>query len=125
MDTIDAWAGGIIDGEGHVGLHKNNNYHIPVVEVCNTDFRILYRLQAMYGGSLSGPSKPVKDCHSPCKKWYIRGKKVVEFLEIVLPYLVCKREPSRFLLEYAKTIGVTPIDVELRQDILRRYNESK
>jgi len=70
-----AWLGGIIDGEGHIRVHKDRsrpNYHVVRFQITNTDvgilkecYRILNKLDIFYYVHKTHKSAPnKKDCYA-------------------------------------------------------------
>ena len=89
-----AYAAGIIDGEGYIGLIPNSaarNSFAPKVKVSSTDIRLVIFLKNNFGGHLD----KLRDHHQPNHKksamWTLSNKvNVVPFLKLLLPYLIIK-----------------------------------
>lgn len=116
-ESLYAWCAGIVDGEGYVSLSKGRYQKGTTVEVCNTDYRILKKLRDNFDGAIALVKRKDRPTHSPCWKWHIRGRNVIEFLEKVIPFLVSKKEKAEIVLSYAYTIGKKPIDANYRNDL--------
>jgi len=95
-----AYTAGFIDGEGYIEsvcrLKKNGRgvaypTHTHRIEVCNTDFGILQRLQQTFGlGTLveRPPRITVNGNQSkPQLMWNVRGTKAYELLKMILPFM--------------------------------------
>lgn len=92
-----AWAAGIIEGEGCLGLYKDSRrpttYNIKV-QVESTDRFVLEKLQEIFGGSFyenNAPSKLKK--YKQSWRWLVCNKeKVTEVLTAIYPYLSPRRK---------------------------------
>lgn len=99
------WIGGIMDGEGYIGLRRehqrSHDYYSPLVTVTNTRLLMLTHLRQLTKLGLTSQST-----HRPNFKhrqgfvWALRVKEQKELLPIILPYLVVKREQAELLIEY-------------------------
>ena len=108
-ETDLAWAAGIIDGEGCIGLHlvttNTGKCYVLRITVVNTDIRMLEELKRIFGiGSIAarGRGKPHwKD------QWYwlVCSKKAEEVLREVEPYLVSKRDQAEIALLSRRYMG--------------------
>lgn len=93
--AILAYAAGLIDGEGHIGIvtpqrGKGNHYRLQV-EVRNTDARLVKWLHDEFGGSVMYV-KRVQPRHRPVWIWTVQGRKAELFLRSIRPYLIGKAE---------------------------------
>lgn len=90
MNSDYVYTAGIVDGEGTIGLAKNNGdsvYKSPYISVSSTTVELINWLHSKYGGTVCR-HKPRKANHSPAFSWRLRTKaKVFELLRQVLPYL--------------------------------------
>jgi hypothetical protein len=116
METISrvelAWLAGIIDGEGYIVLTWMNQKEVKKarmrteIGVSNTDMRMVARISEIshkanikFYYTLKNPSK------RNSKKYAITisilgFRSCKKFLELVLPYLVCKKDQAETMLEY-------------------------
>jgi len=99
METVKAWAAGIVDGEGHVKVERYKSSR-GIVRVDNTDIKILRRLQVFFGGSIYPNFRKDRPKSKPCWFWVITGKKVVVFLEEIIPYLISKKEQAKTVIDF-------------------------
>ena len=80
-----AWAAGVFDGEGYVGVRFNSpkNRGIQAI-VVQKDRRLLYKFrQVLKGGRIYGPKK-----ESGCSYWQVTsGGDVLRLYEYLAPYL--------------------------------------
>jgi len=102
---IRAWTAGIIDGEGCIGIYQTRKDKITkrgVVQVGNTDFRMLQTLQNNFGGGIYQNSRRKRPRSKPIWNWMLVGWKTVPFLIKIEPYLVCKKEKARDVINFYK-----------------------
>ena len=100
-ETDLAWAAGIVDGEGSIGLirmKRYDNYGTGVtydlrLDVGNTDPRMLKKLQDLFGGSISR-SMEKRENRKPCATWHLHGSNAANVLAAIRPYLVIKGEQA-------------------------------
>lgn len=93
-----AYAAGIIDGEGCIGIWKRklkqNGKEYPYrslsVSVAMTEQWVPTWLQFAFGGSVIY-FKAKQENHNPYWQWNITSNKALEFLRLILPYLKIKR----------------------------------
>jgi len=93
-ETINAWAAGIVDGEGYIKRRKNRkgSKTQPYVRVDNTDLRILQKLAKNYEGSILFNIRKNRPNSKPCWYWHLCNRKCIRFLLEIESYLVSKRE---------------------------------
>jgi len=110
-----AYFAGILDGEGCFGISRcvkrgHPAYHTRV-SVTNTSAQLMRWLLDHFGGAVCLRSKtqhsnpnanPLR--WKPSFEWKCADKAVAEFLPLVLPYLVIKREQATLVIEYRKTV---------------------
>lgn len=118
-DTDLAWAAGIIDGEGSIGAYtQGNSTNILSVTVGSTDFRMVQKLYDMFGGHL----REANPCASGRTFWHWKAtaKCATSMLQLVLPYLVTKREQAEVALVFSGTTGRPE-----RQELADKLREMK
>ncbi|GIV03683.1 MAG: hypothetical protein KatS3mg015_2513 [Fimbriimonadales bacterium] len=95
--TTDAYAAGLIDGEGCLYIDRSL---MPVLDVgmAESAMPLLAKLQATYGGSLNRFRKATERWQAGWT-WRLSGAPCAEFLLIALPYLRLKRQQAEALLE--------------------------
>lgn len=91
-DTEAAWLAGIFDGEGCVWSRWPKRKNV-IVEVKMADYRTVSRINDLFPGRfvqghISGMSK------LPQWRWSLDTNGSKRFLELVMPYLVTKREQA-------------------------------
>jgi len=99
--TEKAWAAGIVDGEGWIGLEKKKGRtkKTPIVEVTNTNKNILDELYEKFGGNIYLCKRPSRPKANPCWLWRLRRKKCVLFLKEIKPWLIGKKEKAQKILD--------------------------
>lgn len=109
FDNLDlAWAAGIIDGEGYVGLLNSSvkrlkdgtpeRYPEIRVSVDNYDNLMVDKLCLMFGGSRY--SRNIPRCRKTIHRWLVACKKAENCLRLIEPYLVTKKKQAEFALSY-------------------------
>lgn len=104
--TDAAWAAGIVDGEGCIGIYRVVQTGYPgrfayrvTVTVGNTDPRMLERLRAVFGGSLY-TAKRSETGRKPMWQWLVINADAVAMLKAIRPYLVVKGDQADVALRY-------------------------
>ena len=94
----DAYAAGIMDGEGSISIHKKIDSFVLVVQVGVTDYELVDWLQFFYGGHINSyqPKGDRKEVHI----WKLHGEKAQEFIRSILPHLKLKKYKALLALEY-------------------------
>ncbi len=96
-DTDLAWAAGLIDGEGYVGVkkvlnHRQNYISQCWVSVAMTHFAAVERLHEMFGvGSVFETLRPKNPLHKPQKRWTAVSRHAYYVAKQIAPYAVVKR----------------------------------
>lgn len=110
--TDIAWLAGFLDGEGTIGLSRQNSknwphpYLCPHLQAPNTDYRLIQRMVDIIEAILG---KKVTVCVSNKggdgwkRAWRVKvkaQKDLVKLLPLLMPYLVGKREQSQIVLDF-------------------------
>lgn len=108
-----AYLAGLMDGEGtfFIGNYGKNdkatgNGHFQtVLKVTTTDKCIAEWLFHSFGGwhNEYTPAQRAKNCKGPVYSWSCSGDRLTHLCEIMLPYLIAKRDQALVLLEMRKT----------------------
>jgi len=93
-----AYVAGIIDGEGSINLCKHMNNIVLHVSVSNTNEWLLQWLKFGFGGSFYPAD--ATDLRNQCWQWALSGKKAVEFLRLVYPYLQLKKPQADLAFKF-------------------------
>lgn len=106
VDPLDAaYAAGLIDGEGYVtiALTHNAGYPNPVyrgrIAVNMTTAEPLQWMLNTFGGSYFAYKTPPHPNHRPMIRWELQGRKVVPFLEALLPHFKLKHRQAELILK--------------------------
>ena len=119
-----AWAAGIIDGEGCIllspGKHDRcKEYWTLRVSVSQVDRRLLTRLHAMFGGSVSSHGRMQAKGGRPISCWRVTSRQAEHVLRTVFPWLVVKREQAELALQSRDYMGTRGIKGSANLPILR------
>lgn len=97
--TIPIWilgyAGALIDGEGYIGArenHKDYQYGARVT-ICMTERASVDLIAKHFGGKVNS-RKPTGFGKKPMFYWEVVCKDACRFLELILPYLVLKKNQA-------------------------------
>lgn len=100
MNEFHAWAAGLYEGEGNVGISisiARRNYRVMRASVSNTHIDLLEPLREAFGGSIHAQrSKREK----PCYLWTISDRGALRFIDTILPFVRSRRR--RITLKIAK-----------------------
>lgn len=110
MNTIAdlAWAAGIIDGEGSIFIMKqgrkdrerDTNYVLRV-SVESTDPYMAQELKKIFpSGAVFSSKRDKRPNNSNTLKWQINGKRSVEVLKDLLPFLRVKKEQAELAIQF-------------------------
>lgn len=73
-----AWAAGLFEGEGCVGLQKKpGGRHLVLLQVASTDRDVLERFMAITGTGTLFARKKEKSHHKQCWVWKVTGAKAL------------------------------------------------
>lgn len=117
-----AWAAGFMDGEGTFSISKSffggrnrSSVHYSLkISACNTDVDPLYRLQQLFGGTVT-LRKSKRDINQinwkDCYEWYLVGKRAFVASNNLLPFLVNKKKICEVAISYGSTIGENGVNI--------------
>lgn len=93
MDTAKiAYAAGLLDGEGCIGVHHNKYGSLYInLGIYNTNEEVIVWLQSNFGGIIH-QRRRLSQNSKTLYEWYL-GQQVLigSFLELVEPYVIIKR----------------------------------
>jgi LAGLIDADG DNA endonuclease family protein len=103
-----SYLAGIIDGEGSIYIQsRKRSYAIdyfPRFQIVNTDKKLMDWIYSKFGGNLFQKNR-IK--HNPKWRlqyeWFTTRKLMDQLLELIIPYLICKKEHAQIMLEFRKT----------------------
>ena len=115
----NAYAAGLVDGEGCITIENQRNHMYLLIQVCNTDPRVCIWLKERFGGAIrTQQQKNWKRMY----RWAVTTVKAKEFLTAIYPYLIIKKEQADIAFAFLDTKGnrgrVSP-DVKLYRETLR------
>jgi hypothetical protein len=99
----DAYAAGLLDGEGSLTITRKDRWYSPRIEVGMTEraLPVLASMQKQYGGSLS-KSRDATEHWEAAWRWVITGKLAMACLHRTAPFLRLKVAQASVLLELEK-----------------------
>jgi hypothetical protein len=107
----DAYAAGLIDGEGCLYLAGDSRkaWYYPRLDVGMTEKArpVLIRLVQTYGGTVRQTRKATKEWNAALC-WTVMGKSIEPFLKRIVPYLDLKAEQGRMLLRFFELKATLP-----------------
>lgn len=129
---IAAYLAGIVDGEGNIGLFRRKAKpecgeiaptFYAYLKVCNTDYRLLSWIRENVGyGAIHVEVRHRARCRK-VYTWHISSRPMEQFLRLIYPYLVIKKEQADLIFKYRATFdksrecrkGVPPKILKLRE----------
>lgn len=96
---------GLLDGEGCITIEKSKrkgkrNFSFDLrVTIVNKCKKVLELIHQQFNGSLI-PRNHTKPQHSICWTWTITSNKAKEFLNLILPFMVIKKEEAKVAIEF-------------------------
>ena len=145
-DVDLAYAAGIIDGEGTIGITelrpvdrlrdngtrvRRSFQHRIYVAVSMTDPRIPEWMKGEFGGNLQFvPSR--SDKHKPSYRWSMSSKGAADFCELVAPFLRLKKTQAILAVEFYKerlsgnfsgSSGVPDDEVAARREYVEKIHQ--
>jgi len=101
---IAAYAAGIFDGEGYVGIDKvskstgSKTIHYAVrIVISQKDGSLMNWLKSNFGGNVY---QQRNGTNYSIYRWRIHSRKAQQFLAMIYPYLVIKKEQAKLALEF-------------------------
>lgn len=102
-----AYGAGIIDGEGCILICKLRSkntqtlcYHELRVAVGMTNCEVILWLKENFGGHINVWNKKTKGVRKPVSRWTIVGIHARDFLNLLLPYLIVKKQEALVAIEF-------------------------
>lgn len=111
-----AYAAGIFDGEGSISIGRSHRYKTftMLAQIINSDLRVIEWFKEKFGGYVWTRSrKGKKEHHYTIYTWAVSARAGADFLGILLPYLIIKREQAVIGIELQRLL-VPGIDAEKR-----------
>ena len=140
-----AYLAGIIDGEGTLFIgnygnkdkNRGNGFFQTVIAVTTTDKCLIDWLYSNFGGWMSEytPKQRAENCKGPVYSWKCTGDRLTHLCEIMIPYLVIKKDQAEILLQMRTTYnsseyvkgkqGVQSVSEETHNKRLKLMNQIK
>jgi hypothetical protein len=95
-----AYAAGMVDGEGHIGLTHWGSSFLPIVVITNTDKRMIDWFAERFSGGRILRHDRTNDRHRARYNWRIEGRRAYAFLREIEAYLVGKLEQASLVFAY-------------------------
>lgn len=97
-----AYLAGIFDGEGTVGIYENGarGWQFQVM-ITNCDIGLLWWINERISGTISEKTRSKKEWRRGFT-WRVTGDRAADFLKLVQPYSVIKRDQISLALEFRK-----------------------
>lgn len=97
---ILAYAAGIMDGEGCIGIHRRKGSHVVLqVAIHHTSQWLVEWFKINFGGSVTFfVTKNPK--HKDAWSWHLAPKQALEFLILIRPYLQLKRPHADLAIQF-------------------------
>ena len=93
MTLEEAWATGIIEGEGYFVIHKQK--YAGQIGIRMTDLDVLQRIQKLWGGKIYDVKSKQSEAHPEWKRAYVwlisKKKDIYKILETMMPMLQSRR----------------------------------
>ena len=132
IETDNAYAAGIVDGEGCIQISTTTKRTWLAIGVANSDPRVCVWLSERYGGKVH-QQKPRTQNGKPTRimyTWYVGSAAAGNFLKTIYPYLVIKKEQADIALAFLTTKGtggqrVEPGDYLHRLDLIERLKQTR
>lgn len=123
-DVELAYAAGVIDGEGCIGLYGDRTaWQITIkVHVQMTDRTVLEWFRYTFGGRITKPRVPTDAGRSqtrdwkPAQVWYCQSKVAYEFICAVLPWLRLKRMQAEIAEAFYRQCIMNKTSVRLTEE---------
>lgn len=103
-----AYAAGIIDGEGNIGIYANTSRNgYPVyrmrVRVTNTDEGLIHQLKENFEGSIGVQNWAEGKNRKPAWYWTVSCNPALRFLSLVTSYLRLKKPQAELAIKFQQS----------------------
>lgn len=103
-ETEKAYFAGLFDGEGTVGIRKNNEGYRVEVGFGITYMPILEIMRDVFGGHIT--PHPKKANRKQLYEWDLGGRNAYDFLVVVRPYIHEKKPQVELAIQYCEEFGL-------------------
>lgn len=115
-DVQAAWLAGIIDGEGCLGIwreqrqgNKSGFRYRAVIQVTNTNLLLLHTIGKVIPGTINSRGARPNPRHKPCYQFYVTARCVGPVLKAVAPFLVIKKTQAEALMRFREIVENAPV----------------
>jgi hypothetical protein len=99
-----AYTAGLFDGEGSVSIQKNSQQGHPLYSLSasmkSTTLILLEYMQYLWGGGIYPGRNYNTEKHRQQWQWRLHGQAAADFLEVVRPRLLLKKEHASLGIEF-------------------------
>ncbi len=140
-ETVLAYTAGIIDGEGWIGICKTYAkgrktlgkiypHRMFQISVSNSIESMIDYLHINFGGVKTFGHRPNR---KPYYRWTITSRSAEDFLRMIYPYLVAKRDQAEISFRFRETFRkrnqwsrtVPPEDLAVREECYKSLRDLK
>lgn len=116
----DAYAAGLIDGEGSLTITQRKRYYTARIEIGMTEraLPVLHSMQTSYGGKVS-QLRDATEKWEAAWRWRVFGKEAVALARRVYPLLRLKAEHAELILRLAQVPSSSEEAAQLKVEINR------
>lgn len=121
-----AYIAGIIDGEGSIMLTKfhSNEFHSPCVSIASTTLELLQWIKDKTNtGVIKRKKNYDTERHRDCFSYILKYNDAINFLEMILPYLVIESKKRRALMIINEYKSLTPRNGRYSEELLEKKRE--
>lgn len=113
-ETVCAYAAGLVDGEGCIRINEGRSpaktwldggsRYTALVEVANTDPRMIEFLRSRWGGHISNMRERADLNRRAAQRWTVVSEQVLPFLDDIFPFLIVKRTQAKLVRRYQRFV---------------------
>lgn len=103
-DNLIPYIAGIIDGEGHISMRSDNHGELIIIRMRSD--KVLQMIKDKFGGSLTRSFD--KKYNTSIFQFVIANKQANNFIKIIYPFLILKKENAKLCLKLRKIIEKFP-----------------
>ncbi len=106
----DAYAAGLIDGEGYVGIQSSGGSYQVRLKIAMTDKGLpaLQRMLRLYGGKINCEPKTSDPKRRDVHCWRITGVAAADVIRQLRPHLAVKAAPADIALQFQQMVDAAP-----------------
>lgn len=101
-----AYVAGLFDGEGCFSSYKDSGRLVPQMNICNTNMTLMDEVVRVLGHRYRIRLFRKQHNHKPTATWTVSAKKLIAFVDRLLPFLKAKKEQA-FIVRLMARINVT------------------